>query len=96
MEKPIYPIYHPDLSRYNQLLIDENGLPMNDINFVQNQRAEVASILGSNVALNENFLPPLDNVSEDEVFSDWMPKGVQSPDEIMTYVDFLNEKYKDK
>lgn len=82
--------YIPDFSRYNEILVVD-GQPINDVNFVQNQRAEVASLLGSNVALNENYDEPYVG-TEDDAFDTWIPKGVQSADEIMTYIDYLNKK----
>ena len=92
----VQPRFYPDYSRYNAILIDEDGLPINDIHFVQNERAEVASILGQNVALNDNFLPPLGQISEDDAFDSFIPKGVQSTDELLTYNDLLNDYDKKK
>lgn len=82
----IQSFYHPDFSRYNEILCPD-GRPINDINFVQNEKNEIASLLGQNVALNDNFLPPLDNIDEDDAFNSFVPKGVQSVDEISDYID---------
>ena len=92
----IQPRFIPDMSRYNSLLVSDDGCPINDVNFVKNERAEVATIMGQNVSLNEDFEPPLEEVSEDTVFNSWIPKGVQSPDEFMTYIDELNKFNHDK
>ena len=79
--------WHPDMSRYNNILI-QDGKPINDVHFVQNERAELASILGQNVIQQNNFEPPLEGISEDDAFKSFLPRGVQSTDELMTYYDY--------
>lgn len=79
-----------DYSHYNDLLFAD-GKPINDVNFVQSQRAEIASVLGQHVVNNDDFLPPLDDIDEDTAFENWTPKGIQSTDELLTYMDNLNK-----
>lgn len=90
----------PDYSEIEKYLIDEDGIPVNDVAFFNMVKGTSKEGLGSGLVVdqtndyNQDFFA--DNLDDDSLFDSVVPKSLQTLTELEDYAEMRFEEFKNQ